>query len=697
MLMNSLSVKNFRGLKNIEIPLSSFVCIIGENNSGKSSVLLALYYFLTGEAISEKYFFNKDESIKIEVEIEDINDEDLLRLSEEHRTKMINEIKDKKLKLVRIYKNGKNILCLKKSVPIDPRFDDKKIKEVLTGKSGKNIQIAIQDHLEDFKEVFEGVTTQGNAKKIIASIIDEMDDGSKIEKERALPSGIPNSIQNLLPLPILISAVKDLTDDAKRKSSTTFGKIIKILLDLIEDKDIVEVVKSLDTLKKFLNKIEDNDGIISDDYRLKQLNELEEITNFYLKDNFPNTSIEVNVLPPTIEELFSSSKILIDDGIKGDIDTKGDGLKRAVIFALLRTYNEMKKHSTKHNRPYIFLFEEPELYLHPASQKILFEALCNLAEDNSQVVTTTHSPIFFTLDYTGIFIKMKKVDVGEKPFSNALYLDIKKEMDKNDLIKIISYENNNAAFFSNKVLLVEGDSDLHFFKHVSKILNDQWNFDTKNIPIIRLHGKGNARRYKEFFNLFDIEVHTILDLDVIVKDFDKLDVSEGINVKRRDLMAEINEIVVREGIDSTPKSRKEVDKIISKHSVLEKYIIVKKIIETFHTSKFVDNKQARLFEDFSSHLFSLEENKAAKVILNSDEYDLTLKDELLSSLRNENIYVLRKGEVENYYPKEAEGTKLSRALKACDLLLNKEEILKLYPVLEDGKTELEVIFENIFN
>jgi len=31
-----------------------------------------------------------------------------------------------------------------------------------------------------------------------------------------------------------------------------------------------------------------------------------------------------------------------------------------------------------------------------------------------------------------------------------------------DLIRLICFENNNAAFFSDKVLLVEGDSDLIF-------------------------------------------------------------------------------------------------------------------------------------------------------------------------------------------------------------------------------------------
>jgi putative ATP-dependent endonuclease of the OLD family len=697
MIMNSLKIQNFKGLKNVEIPLSSMVCIIGKNNSGKSSTLLALYYFLKGESISEKYYYDKSKPISIEVEIIDIKDEDLLRLSEEHRKKLINEIEDNKIKLVRKYMNGSTKLCLKKLVPKDPRFYPKNIKEVLKGKSGKNVQIVIQDHLNEYKKDFEGITTQKEVNKIISSIINEMDINEKIEKERPLPSGIPNSITKFLPDPILISAVKDLTDDAKPKSSSTFGKIIKALLDLIDDKDINEIVTALNKLEKFLNKIENDDGTVSDKDRLKQLKELEGITNSFLEDNFPDTSVEINVSPPTLEELFSSSKILINDGIKGDIETKGDGLKRAVIFTLLRTYNVIRKDSSKKNRPYLFLFEEPELYLHPASQKILFEALCNLARHNNQVVTTTHSPIFFTLDYTGIFVKMKRINDVEKPFSTAFYINVEEDMDENDLIKIISFENNNAAFFSDKILLVEGDSDLYFFKHVSKVLNEEWDFDTKNIPIIRLHGKGNARRYKEFFDKFQIDVHMILDIDVLIKDFDKLNVSEDVKVQRKNLLDEISVIIAKEGLDGSPKTRNDVDKTIGKITFREKYERVKEITETVNSANFITAEQARDFEDFYSYIISQDKNRAAKTVLKSGEYDLKLKNDLLDSLREQNIYVLSKGELEDYYPDEIKGNKFSKALKACELLSSKEKILETCPIIDsEGKTELEIIFEHIF-
>ena len=39
MHITSIRIRNFRGLKDIEIPLARATVLIGENNSGKSSIL----------------------------------------------------------------------------------------------------------------------------------------------------------------------------------------------------------------------------------------------------------------------------------------------------------------------------------------------------------------------------------------------------------------------------------------------------------------------------------------------------------------------------------------------------------------------------------------------------------------------------------------------------------------------------------
>jgi putative ATP-dependent endonuclease of OLD family len=218
--------------------------------------------------------------------------------------------------------------------------------------------------------------------------------------------------------------------------------------------------------------------------------QIEKLVNACLKENFPNSSIEFYIPPIELKDLLSTAQIYVDDGTRGLIDSKGDGLKRAVTFSLLRSYVEMKsrpklldssdseesesKKEENPTHPYLFLFEEPELYLHPTAQKILFDALSIISESN-QVVVTTHSPIFFSSTSTNTFVKMKKVyESDTKPYSSSIFVDLHNNITDRDLFQLICYENNCAAFFANKVVLVEGDSDVYFFNHVAKILDNNW-------------------------------------------------------------------------------------------------------------------------------------------------------------------------------------------------------------------------------
>ena len=54
MKLSHLQVLNYRGLREVSIPLSNFVCITGENNSGKSSILQSLSLFISGSALKRQ-------------------------------------------------------------------------------------------------------------------------------------------------------------------------------------------------------------------------------------------------------------------------------------------------------------------------------------------------------------------------------------------------------------------------------------------------------------------------------------------------------------------------------------------------------------------------------------------------------------------------------------------------------------------
>ncbi len=71
MKISSLHVTNFRALKDVTVPLSSFVCFIGENNAGKSTLLHAMNRFSTGTALTPADFYDTGKEVRIEVSLAD--------------------------------------------------------------------------------------------------------------------------------------------------------------------------------------------------------------------------------------------------------------------------------------------------------------------------------------------------------------------------------------------------------------------------------------------------------------------------------------------------------------------------------------------------------------------------------------------------------------------------------------------------
>lgn len=719
MLLNSIKIENYRGLRDTYLPLSRFVCIVGENNSGKSSTLLALSLFITGSKVNKADYHDNKNPIRIEVEL-NIDENELSKVKDEHKDKILEIITDKKLTLVRRYETDESVnLCYKKLVPIDERFDESNIAEILHGKKGKEIKNAITDYLPEYAEFFSEVGTQKNAREIVDSIIKDMPSSQLEEKDVKLP--IPESvIKTLMPDPYYIQAVKDINDDVKTKESATFGKIISLFHKEIEGsepvKDITESFRRIRTLFNKPDKGEDRP-----DERLKEVKEIEKLVNAYLKENFPNSRLEFYIPPLELKDLLSTTQIYVDDGTRGLIDSKGDGLKRAVTFSLLRSYVEMKRrpilldslnsenlestNEENFSHQYLFLFEEPELYLHPAAQKILFDALSIISE-SSQVVVTTHSPIFFSSTSTNTFVKMKKIyENNIKPYSTSICIDLHTNTTNRDLFQLICYENNCAAFFANRVVLVEGDSDVYFFNHVAKTLNKEWDFNRKNIPLIKINGKGSVQRYRKFFNAFEIEVHAILDLDVLVNGFSKLGVGESTNSIYSQLINEVDKVAIDLNINGEPNKDK-IKSMVEKYTWVQRYQRLKELCGTLSSGNNLSEDEIREI----NLLFEIEEKNKRKQVLQCEDYEITYKDILLSSLRDENIYVLSKGTVEDYYPPWTFGDdKPSKAINACALLPDRESVLRISPLVNprqnenndseeevNKKTEFEIIFEKIF-
>jgi putative ATP-dependent endonuclease of the OLD family len=514
--------------------------------------------------------------------------------------------------------------------------------------------------------------------------------------EGPLPTGISSSIATLLPEPIYIPAVKNFGDDLKTSQSTTFGRLLGLLLDDLGS-DLAQIQQSLATLNALLIRV-DLGGELTDQ-RHERVRGLESRIEGFLKDNFPTVKLELNVPPPELKTILNTAQIFVDDGSRDLIENKGDGIKRSLTFALLQTYVHQREQAASTQqpleaprRPLLFLFEEPELYLHPRSQRILFDTLAKISSEN-QVVVTTHSPLFFAPGVTANFVRVAKVPAELKPKGRLHPVILSLETDSAEVFRLARFENADAAFFSRRVVLFEGESDDAYCKHVAKLLNPDWCFDKHCISMVRVSGKGNFGKFRRFFEAFGIEVKLVADLDALFDGYQHLVPPDELTELRAQTIAQIDARIQELGIRAEPATRQIRDKVHSA-SWRERYTQAKDALRQVQATNHVGADTVSLLDG----LFTWEQEIARVKACREDDVARSLLTPLLDGLRASGICVLSRGAIEDYYPAGAEnGQKPQRALTAIGLLADRAGLGGVSRPLAEGRDcELTEVFTELF-
>lgn len=441
----------------------------------------AILRLLTTKPISKHEYYNPNEPIVISGFFTGITEAIIDRLHADHREDIRRLVKDGSLGLVRRYETdgtSKQLRVITK-VPKIAKFKQEAIDSAFKGVTGKDISAKLKTFYPEVP-VTEEPKTQKAAINLIEAHVSGFGLHELEDADVPLPTGIDNSIRTILPEPIYIPAVKDFSDDLQTKAGTSFGKILNILLSMIEG-DLADADRLFKDLRRRLSRYVGADGEVKDE-RLDRVKEIESTIQRNLQESFKNIDIELEVPPPEVKSLLSNATIFADDGVRGPIEFKGDGFKRAITFSILRAYVQLAQ-SPRWRKPedvsscrnnFLFLFEEPELYLHPKAQNILFDALTKIST-HYQVIVTTHSPLFFTWDAKGTFVKMSKEDRPGDPRPRSVCASISlSELTAKDAYQIISFETSNFGFFAKRIVLVEGESDMIAFPHMARIIEPLW-------------------------------------------------------------------------------------------------------------------------------------------------------------------------------------------------------------------------------
>ena len=162
------------------------------------------------------------------------------------------------------------------------------------------------------------------------------------------------------------------------------------------------------------------------------------------------------------------------------------------------------------------IIDEPELHTHPQLQKELALLLNQLSKKNgTQFFLSTYSALFINEENITNVYRFQKEKTENAEWSRIFNPHLRIAADDAKLVHLLRYENLSKIFFVDKIIMVEGDSDLYFFSHYLKRLQEQPEREDiiGTYEIININGKGSYKSRYKFLNKFWIQNYFIGDWD----------------------------------------------------------------------------------------------------------------------------------------------------------------------------------------
>jgi predicted ATP-dependent endonuclease of OLD family len=295
---------------------------------------------------------------------------------------------------------------------------------------------------------------------------------------------------------------------------------------------------------------------------------------------------------------------LIKNGSEIEIDLISTGERELVNF-IFGLFSENLEDG-------IIIIDEPELHLHPNWQKKFIEIFKTATKNrNIQLLFSTHSATFINYDILNDIYRIHMNTEGISKYVK-IYADIQKNDDLRKILNIVNATNNEKIFFSKSCVLVEGITDEVIFKKIfRKLLNE----NVSDLEVININGKGNYKKYKFLLEKLQIPNFYIGD---------------------RDNLESFPEM---QGIYTTDE-HKLIDELKKESSTDYAGLIDALKILRVNSSKQSIEQVLNTFEKIEKRFVSESE-------LLSDDSKRKIEDYIIN-LENDNIYLLKRGEIEKY-------------------------------------------------
>ncbi|MDD5689752.1 MAG: AAA family ATPase [Caldisericia bacterium] len=475
MKIRSITIHNFRSIKDFSFNLNDYSLLIGANNSGKTNVIDVLRIFY------EKENFNKEDIPKFGTDDQESWIEIEFYLTDDEFANLKNE-----------YKQDNNSLKVRKYLRSKQSDRVKSNQSNIYGYEGGNLS----------NNLFYGAKNISEAKLGDVIYIPEV---AKVDEYTKL-SG-PSAFRDSLNFVVKKVVKNSPSFESLKKSFMVFNK-----------KFNTEASKEGISIQNFINDVN------------------KEIKDWDVSFGVDINEIKPEEIIKNLVSYYLEEKHLKE---QSDINSFGQGLQRHLIYTLIKLsakYKEMpiKKVKKEFSPDFtLILFEEPEAFLHPAQQEILNLSLSEIAsQESQQVLISTHSPNFVSKNVDDIPSLLKLTKNDAETFIYQIDRNILQNIFKEnkELGKILGVEDSEkdielesiryclwldpdrcCSFFADVVLICEGLSEKALIDCLVK--EKKINFKSRRVYVLNAGGKYDIHRYMGLFAKLGIKHSVLFDGD----------------------------------------------------------------------------------------------------------------------------------------------------------------------------------------
>lgn len=520
MYIDEVHIHNYRSIRDLAFRVEPLMVLIGPNNHGKSNILRAIEFHLTPSVRPgpRDLFMGReegDDELWVELCFTDLTEQ-------ERNTFKKYVLSDGRLRLRKSATLPASGVEVSYSAYVeepddwwlrDDAWDRLKTKEFIEREVSAVPQL--QQLLGQPGRITRETITAFQ-RTYITEHRQELSFGRRLETGPFM--GQKNVAAGLLPDFYLVPAVRDLGDETRIASTTTFGRLVsRTIAEMLSDEAVLSELQQ--QIDQTIARVESSDDRYTGVAKVAQA--IEEELGWW------DVKAHLRIEPPAVQDLIEGGvRLDLDDGLRTPAAEKGHGLQRATIFALLRAWAKVLRRTggsgidrstpRKTSESAIFAIEEPELFLHPHAQRQLAQALEGIADSpQHQVFVCTHSPRFISVDRYRSLAVVTKPNPAKGTTVRQCTEDLfaEGEKDRKDRFQMAGWINPDRGemFFATKVILVEGSTEKVAIPYIAARLGCL----DPNVSVIDCGSKFNLRLYIRLCEAFRIPYAVVFDEDPV--------------------------------------------------------------------------------------------------------------------------------------------------------------------------------------